>query len=263
MHTFLVLTSHGANHRITMLDSKLFSEISVLYEDSHLLAVNKPSGLMVHGDARTSEPTLTDWLLEKYPKIASVGEPMTLQDGTKIERPGIVHRLDKETSGVLLVAKTPEAFAHLKKQFQDRKTSKTYHAFVYGVVKEDRGVINRPIGKSKNDPRLWSAQRGARGTMRDAVTEYRVLRRGTDASYLEIFPKTGRTHQIRVHLKAVNHPVVCDRLYAPKREPLLGFNRLALHALRLSFTDVDGTERTVEAPLPEDFLWAEKEMRGA
>jgi 23S rRNA-/tRNA-specific pseudouridylate synthase len=131
---------------------------------------------------------------------------------------------------------------------------------VYGVVKKDRDIIDRPIGKSKSDPRLWSAQRGARGDMRSAQTEYTVLARGREHSYLELKPKTGRTHQIRVHLKAINHPVICDGLYAPKQHPALGFSRLALHAHTLSLILPSGQEKTVEAPLPEDFIEAEKAL---
>jgi 23S rRNA pseudouridine1911/1915/1917 synthase len=127
---------------------------------------------------------------------------------------------------------------------------------VYGVLKESSGVIDRPIGKSAKDFRKWSAQPGARGTLRDAVTEYQVVRQGTEATFVEVRPQTGRTHQIRVHFKAIHHPVVCDALYAPRNDRILGFNRLALHARQLSFRLMDGTMLTAEAPLPEDFQHA-------
>jgi 23S rRNA pseudouridine1911/1915/1917 synthase len=249
-------------------------EIPILYEDKNIVAINKPAGLVVHSDGRTKEPTLVDWILEKYPKIKEVGEPLIINKGQKNEqtiyRPGIVHRLDRDTSGVLVIAKTQAAFEHLKSQFQDRETQKTYHAFVYGEMKENDGIIDRPIARSRKDFRLWSAQRGARGEARDAVTEYKVLKRtatgniNTGFSYIEVTPKTGRTHQIRVHMKAVNHPIVCDALYAPKQKPALGFTRLALHARSLEFTNLDPSNKSgqakkikLEAPFPEDFVRAQ------
>lgn len=224
-----------------------------IYEDEYVVAVNKPSGLVVHEDGRTKEATLANWLTKEYPEIQKVGEPWKRQDGTVLARPGIVHRLDRETSGVIVVAKTQTAFEHLKRQFQERTIEKMYSAFVYGELKETKGVIERPIGKSAKDFRLWSAQRGAKGKLRDACTEYAVLKRGEEACFVEMYPKTGRTHQIRVHFKAIHHPVVCDRLYAPNQACILQFDRLALHAQALSFTLPDGQRITVEAPLSADF----------
>lgn len=238
-------------------------KIPILYEDEDVVVINKPAGLMVHEDGRSMEPTLVEWILTNYPDITDIGEPTFLQDGSQIDRPGIVHRIDKDTSGVLIIAKTEDAFVDLKSQFAERQISKQYAAFVYGNVKDNYDVINRPIGKSKKDPRMWSAQRGARGQMREAITEYRVRARGKDVTYLEVRPKTGRTHQIRVHMKAINHPVVCDSLYAPKMGPLLGFKRLALHAEEITFKGLSGEPITVKAPLPPDFVKAEKEIKKA
>ncbi len=231
-------------------------DAEVLYEDASVLVVDKPAGLLVHADLRASESTLVDWILRTRPEIKGVGEEMRLQNGSVIERSGIVHRLDRETSGVMIVAKTQEAFLYLKEQFQNHAVSKTYNAFVYGALPETRGVIDRPIGRNANHPRLWSAQRGARGTLREAQTEYRVLQEGAEASFIEAFPKTGRTHQLRVHFKAIHHPIVCDRLYAPKQPCLFGFNRLALHARLIRFRLPGGKEKECEAPLPADFAAA-------
>lgn len=227
--------------------------ISVIYEDSDVLVINKPIGLVVHSDGKTKEETLVDWILEHYPRMAHVGEPFTKEDGTQILRPGIVHRLDRETSGVLMLVKNQKSFEHFKKLFQNREITKIYNAFVYGEIKNTEGIIDRSIGKSKKDFRLWSAQRGARGTLREAVTEYKVLKISKDFSFVEIKPKTGRTHQIRVHFKAINHPVVCDSLYAPKRPCELGFKRLALHASALEFTTISGKIITAKAKFPNDF----------
>jgi len=227
--------------------------MDVVYEDSDVLVVHKPSGLIVHSDGKTQEPTVVDWLLEKYPNIEPVGESWTSPDGTVVLRPGIVHRLDRDTSGVLLITKTQEAFVYFKKQFQERTIEKTYLAFVYGVFKEKEGTIDKPIGKSAKDFRLKSAQPGAKGTLREAKTDYKVLRECGDVSYLELHPHTGRTHQIRVHLKAIHHPVVCDPLYAPNHECALGFKRMALHANSLTFDTLEGKRIQVESQLPEDF----------
>ena len=135
-------------------------KIDILYEDTHILAINKPAGLMVHPDGRSEGPFLTDWLMKEYPRIKNVGESMLTPAGEQIIRPGIVHRLDRETSGVMLVAKTAKGHACLKEQFKARTITKKYLAFVWGEFTEDFGTINRPIGRSGSDFRKWSAQRG-------------------------------------------------------------------------------------------------------
>ncbi|HEY4517469.1 MAG TPA: RluA family pseudouridine synthase [Candidatus Paceibacterota bacterium] len=225
----------------------------VIFEDNDVLAVNKPSGLMVHSDGKTSEPTLVDWVLEQYPELAEVGEPGKLSDGREIARPGIVHRLDRDTSGIMVVAKNQKAFEFLKSEFKNRRIKKIYNAFVYGALPEKEGTIALPIGKSRKDFPRWSAEKDARGTLREAVTDYRVLLEKPEASFVEVSPKTGRTHQIRVHFKALRHPIICDDLYAPNRSPLLGFKRLALHALSLELTLPSGARIKLETPLPQDF----------
>jgi len=230
-------------------------EIQIIYENKDIVAVNKPAGLVVHSDGRTKEPTLSDWVLEHYPETKNVGESIELSDGSEILKHGIVHRLDRETSGVILIAKNQDAFLFLKRQFQDRKIKKVYRAIVHGSFKEGRGTVDKPIGKSKKDFRRWAVA-GTRGILREAVTEYKALCGVKDFSYVEVYPKTGRTHQIRVHMKAIQHPVVCDRLYAPNKECELGMERVALHALSIDFFIRGGVEIKLEAPLPEDFKGA-------
>lgn len=229
---------------------------TILYEDEDILAINKPAGLVVHSDGKTEQHTLADWVLEKYPETKDVGEPGKTSTGVLVPRPGIVHRLDKETSGVMLVAKNQKAFDVLKKQFQKHQIVKKYLAFVYGEMKTKEGVIDRPIGRSSSDFRRWSAQRGARGEMREAVTHYKVIAVRERYSLVEVSPKTGRTHQIRVHFKAINHPLVSDSLYAPNKANELGFERLALHSEEVLFKDVNGEKHTIQAPYPEDFAHA-------
>ena len=232
----------------------------IIYEDPDILAINKPAGIVVHPDGRTKEPSVSEWLVEKYPEAKGVGKNIALEDDEEIDRSGVVHRLDRDTSGVLLLAKTKKGFEHLKKQFQSREIQKTYYAFVYGNLKDDHGTINLPIGKSPKDFRRYSASRGAFGEMRDAVTYFRVLKRIPDATLVEVKPKTGRTHQIRVHFSALQRPVVCDKLYAPTKPPMLGFNRLALHAHKVEFKDLKGESKVLEAEFPEDFQNAFKEI---
>ena len=231
----------------------ILDKISVLYEDGDVLVINKPAGLVAHADGKRTEPALTDWVESNYPASKGVGEPITLTNAGVIERSGIVHRIDRETSGVMLIAKNQPAFLHLKKQFQDRKIEKIYHTFVWGEMKDDEGIINRPIGRSKRDFRQWSAQRGARGVMREAITYYKVITKKGGFSFVEVMPKTGRTHQIRVHFKAINHPIVSDSLYAPKKEKGLGFERLALHSYSIELGLLGGKQIKVEAPYPDDF----------
>lgn len=231
--------------------------IDILYEDSSCVVINKPAGLMVHSDGRSEGPFLTDWVMSKYPELGNVGETQRSPEGEILDRPGIVHRLDKDTSGVLLIAKTNEAHAYFKDKFKNREISKKYLVFVWGELKENFGTINRPIGRSANNFPRWSAQRGARGEMREAETYWTKLWAGVDGkekfSLLQAEPKTGRTHQIRVHMLAIQHPVVCDSLYAPKKPAMLGFDRLALHSRTIEFEDVNGKKIKVLAPLPSDF----------
>jgi 23S rRNA pseudouridine1911/1915/1917 synthase len=230
--------------------------IPILYEDDRLVAVNKPAGVMTHPDGVNTEETVSDWFAAKYPESAEVGEMQMLVNGTEIRRPGVVHRLDRDTSGVLVLAKTNEAHASLKEAFHERETKKTYLAFVYGTLKEEEGMIDFSIGRSRKDFRLRSAQPKAKGRMREAITHYKVIGEIGTHSLLEVRPETGRTHQIRVHLKAIHHPVVCDPLYAPKQKCDLGFKRLGLHAYQLELPQPNGTPLIVTAPLPDDLAQA-------
>ena len=230
--------------------SRAHMDIKILYEDEDILVINKPAGLVVHPDGRTEEPSVTEWFAQMYPESKDVGEKLG-----EVERPGVVHRIDRETSGALLLAKTHKGHEILKSQFQNREIEKIYHLFAHGQVKEDRGTIDFAIGRSPADFRRWSAQRGAKGEKREAVTFFQVLKRSSEqgATFVEAKPKTGRTHQIRVHFQALQHPVVGDKLYAKGKPELLGFKRLALHARKITFKNAKGVEISIEAPYPEDF----------
>jgi len=245
-------------------------KLNILFEDDNIIAINKEAGMSVHRSANNSmkEKTVADLILESYPELENVGEIMEVEskDGIKkIPRPGIVHRLDRDTSGVLLIAKNQQTYEMLKEQFKNHKIKKTYRAFVYGVVKDPkaslksgkRGIIKAVIGRSKKDIRMWTAGRGAKEPVRDAWTEYNVLQRFKKGdhyfSYLELYPKTGRTHQLRVHLRYISNPIVSDPIYASNRERSLEIDRLALHSKKIVFALSNGDLQTVEAPYPKDF----------
>ena len=246
--------------------------IEILYEDENYLAIYKPSGLVVHADGKTNEKTVVDWILEKYPEIQGIGENMIVdgKEGSKIilQRPGIVHRIDRDTSGCLIIAKNQNAFNHLKRQFQEHKVKKVYQAIVYGNIKQDSGVIEAPIGKHRSDFRMKDAGKHARGTLREATTNFLVIDRYEHPTkrdkqkqtlkytFVELRPMTGRTHQIRVHLKYLQNPIVSDSLYAGKRKPELGIERTALHARSISFIGMNEKVISVEAHLPEDMKQA-------
>ncbi len=257
----------GAKNKV--LKTKKGLEIEILGQNPDFLVVAKPAGLVVHSDGKTEEETLCDILVQKYPEIKGVGEPARTPTGEMVDRPGIVHRLDRDTSGAMIIARNQNAFEYFKNQFQERKVQKMYAVIVWGLVKTDKGVIDRPIGRSKSDFRKWSAERFQRGELREAITEYKVLKRLDNPEHdpknhnikqsftlLEAYPKTGRTHQIRVHFKAINHPVVGDSLYAPNHPEVLGFSRLALHSKRVLFTGPKGDRFEFEAPFPADFKTA-------
>lgn len=235
-------------------------EPAILFENEHLMVINKPSGLLVHPDGKREEYSLVDWILKNRPEMTNVGEPLKMEYKGKpvsIDRPGIVHRLDRETSGIMILAKDQKTYEYLKLQFQQHSIQKEYVAIVLGHV-DPRGIITSPIGRSARDIRVWTAGRGARGVLRDAVTRYVVQKKlidkaGNKYTVVSLFPETGRTHQLRVHMKSIQHPIIGDGLYAPATVGLLGFNRVALHAKKITFKDVDNQEYTIEAELPDDF----------
>ncbi|MCL5733346.1 MAG: RluA family pseudouridine synthase [Patescibacteria group bacterium] len=211
----------------------------VVYEDKNILAINKPAGLLVHHNNNSKsagEETLADWLLKKYPEVKGVGDSS--------ERPGIVHRLDKETSGLMLVAKNQKTFDYLKNLFQSRQIKKTYLAWVSGEPKEKKGVIDKPIGLKAGT--VKHTVYGGK-MIKPATTYYRVIKTEETPegkiSLLEVTPKTGRTHQIRVHLKSIGNPVLGDKLYGSKNT---NFNRLMLHSYSLKFKNPEGKLLKIE-----------------
>ena len=212
--------------------------VEVLYEDPAVIAINKPAGMVVHAGAGNHTGTLVNALLHRFSKLSDVGGEL---------RPGIVHRLDRFTSGVILVARDDAAHRNLAAQFAGRQVEKIYLALVHGQVKQDHGRITTPILR---DPahRIRMTTRLARG--RTALTEFQVLHRYDKFTLIEVRIGTGRTHQIRVHLASIGHPVVGDKLYGA---PASTLGRYFLHAGSIAFTSPANNERvTVRAPLPVD-----------
>ncbi len=219
--------------------------LDVLYEDEVLLAINKPPGMVVHPAPGHWSGTLVSALLYRWPEPG---------EGLDSARLGIVHRLDKDTSGVLLIARTASSLAALGRQFRAREVHKQYLALVVGVPKAGRGVIDQPIGRHPAQRKKMAV----RPQGRLAATRYEVIERLDGCSLVRAFPETGRTHQIRVHLAAIGNPIVGDPLYGGGRAPgrnLIG--RQALHAEAIEFLHPSGgTRMRVEAPLAEDFTYA-------
>lgn len=202
-----------------------------IYEDDDLLAANKPAGENF------------DWALKERPELL------------------VVHRLDKETSGVILFAKNEKAQEYLRDLFKSRQIQKSYKVLVVGKIKDNSGTINLSIGRSKKTPLKRVAIGERRGKIREAVTEYKIIKTFNGFTLAEAFPKTGRTHQIRSHFAAIGHPVVCDRLYSGKR--LIcpgGLARQFLHAASIEFLLSSGTKIKIEADMPEDLKRALQEI---
>jgi 23S rRNA pseudouridine1911/1915/1917 synthase len=217
--------------------------LAILYEDDDVVAVDKPAGMVVHAGAGVHSGTLVNALLHRFGALSGVGGEL---------RPGIVHRLDRYTSGVILVAKNDAAHRKLAAQFSGRRVEKVYLALVHGAVKQESGVIDRPIAR---DPIHRTRMTARLREGRSAHTEYRVAARPPGFTFLEVKIGTGRTHQIRVHLASIGHPVAGDTLYgAPAQVPgHAALGRYFLHAHRIRFfRPADGEPVTVVSPLPPE-----------
>jgi len=229
-------------------------DIKIIYDDNDILVVDKPAGLIVFEEGPAfakvtamQRKTLIDYLIEKYPKLAEVGPP---------PRYGIVHRLDKDTSGILLVAKNNESLIFLQKKFINREVEKKYLALVDGNIKEDKGEIKTLIGRALSDKKkqkvYFPNEPGSEGK-REAITKYKVLQRFKNYTLLEIKIETGRRHQIRCHLSYIQHPIANDKVYGFKNSPVIeGLNRQFLHAAYLKIKLPTGSEKIFESELPED-----------
>ena len=194
--------------------------LEIVYEDDDVAVVNKPKGLVVHPSLTSTEPTLVNGLLYELDDLSSING---------IERPGIVHRIDKDTTGLLMIAKNDNASKSLTEQLKNHSCNRTYHALVYGVINEDKGRINAPIGRSKEDRKKMAVVKDGK----EAITNFKVLKRFKDFTYIECKLETGRTHQIRVHLEYIGHPLVGDKTYG--RRKVIGDQGQFLHAKTIGF----------------------------
>lgn len=220
------------------------SELPVIYEDEHVLVINKPTGILTHAKGElTEEFTVADYVRAR----------MTEKDLTN--RPGIVHRLDRDTSGVIICAKDSETKGKLQKQFQDRKAHKTYLAIVRGTPKKPAATLDLPIERNPKKPSTHRV--GVNG--RVAITRYEVVATNGTFSVVRLHPETGRTHQLRVHMAYVGTPIVGDRLYGSEKSPI---NRLCLHAESLEITIPDSRRETFTAEPPADFKKLMESIRG-
>ena len=237
-------------------------DIPIIYEDDDLIVINKPPGIVVNRAESVKEATVQDWaasrlsLPRKRESGSSTGSPtgpgMTTERDDFFDRAGIVHRTDKETSGLLLIAKTPPAFRELQRQFKEKMVKKTYLAIIHGKLVPPEGEIRAPVGRLP-----WNRERfGIVPGGRDAITKYKVIKLLNDISLVELYPETGRTHQIRVHLKYLNHPIIGDYLYAGRktaREDRLWAPRVMLHAAKIAFEHpTSGKMVAFAAPMPDD-----------
>ena len=221
--------------------------LTILYEDEYLLAINKPVDMVVHPSCGHRSGTLVNAILSHLERPSSLaqGDP----DNVNNQRPGIVHRLDKDTTGVILVAKDPKTQEALSSQFHDRKVEKIYRAVVEGSVKKEEDVIEGSMGRHPTlRKKMALLAKGGRYSM----TRFKVIRRLRGFTYLEVYPKTGRTHQIRVHMASIGHPIVGDELYGKKAKRLAP--RPLLHAYKILIEHpVRKAPLRVEAPVPQDF----------
>ena len=222
--------------------------MKIIFQNKNIIVVDKPAGLAVHPGVGTSEKTLVDFLLEKFPEIKDVGDAPEI-------RPGIVHRLDKETSGVMVVARNQKTFEFLKDLFKNRQIEKKYLALVHGKLKTKEGQVEGEMGRSKKDFRKQALVRGKISVRKErySLTHFKVKKEFEKYSLLEVFPKTGRMHQIRVHLHSVGHPIVGDKKYTFKEFKNIFAPRMMLHANSISFIGPDKEKYFFESRPPEEF----------
>lgn len=227
---------------------------NILIKEKDYLVIEKPAGLLVHSTHEThTELTLVDWLIKKFPGIKKVGDPVSLLKEENIFRPGILHRLDRDVSGLMIVARTQKGFDYFKKEFKLKNVKKEYIALASGVISKDEDKLIFPIARSRDGKLVALPVNSEKG--KSAATEFDVLQRFHNHTLIKLNLLTGRTNQIRIHLSAYNHPLVGDKVYASnkfQRIEKIKLKRVFLHAQRLEFTDPSGNEVKIESSLPEE-----------
>lgn len=223
--------------------------LDILYQDADIVIVNKPCGMVVHPAAGNEDGTLVNALLYHVKDLSGIGGEM---------RPGIVHRLDKDTSGLILIAKNDKAHAALSEQFKERSMEKHYRAVAFGNIKEESGLIDAPIARHPVDRKKMAIVSDGKPSQ----TEWRILEHLKGATYLDVHLLTGRTHQIRVHMHSIGHPLLGDCIYAPNIKNRVHIPRLMLHAYSLAFTHpASGKRMELTAPLSEQYETTIEKLR--
>ena len=243
---------HAEGHRFESYIAHM--KINIIYEDENVLVVDKSSNVIVAPEGSTNQETLIDELIKQFPDLKNIGSA---------PRYGIVHRLDKDTSGILLIAKNNQTLFFLQNQFKERRVVKKYMALAVGDVKKEKGIIKTLMGRSPKDRRKQKVflplEPNSEGK-REAITEFKVVKKFFDEgenkyTLLEVMPKTGRKHQIRAHLKFINHPIAGDKFYGFNKQPLpKGLERHFLHASFLKVLMPDGGEKEFQTDLPQNLI---------
>lgn len=227
-------------------------KLDIIFENRDFLIINKPAGLVIHPVKSLAEKTLVGLLIDYCPAINNVDDPARV--GQINLRPGIIHRLDKDVSGLLLVCKTQEAFNYFKKEFQNHCVIKEYLALVHGQPKKEKDIVSLALAKD-NQGKMTLAKSAHLEKIKESWTEFEVLEKFKNFTLLKVKIKTGRTHQIRIHLKSIGCPIVGDTLYKIKRKKSISLNRIFLHAFHLSFTDLDGQKHDFKIDLPKELKY--------
>ncbi|MFZ2024927.1 MAG: RluA family pseudouridine synthase [Microgenomates group bacterium] len=230
-------------------------DVSIIYEDAAFLAINKPVGVVVNRAESVKGETIQDWMEQQYPIFRHVTDE-SVEQAAFVDRSGVVHRIDKETTGILLIAKTLSSFIELQRQFKERVIQKTYLAIIHGELLPAEGEVRAPVGRLP-----WNRERfGIVPGGKESVTKYSAIKTiekdGEKLTLVSVHPETGRTHQIRVHMKYINHPLLGDYLYAGRktsRDDREWANRVMLHAWKITLQHPTTTETlAIEAPIPDD-----------
>ena len=232
-------------------------EVKIIYKDENIIVVDKPAGIKVHPSSFEEDDTLVNFLIAKFPEIKNVSDGSPGSD----LRSGIAHRLDKDTSGIMIVARNQKAFSELKRLFQERKIEKKYLALVFGKLKDKKGIIIKPIARAGNYKKQVIAGRKTKTKIREAVTEYKVIKEFDNYSLVEVVPKTGRMHQIRVHFFSLGNPIVGDKIYKLKSKVqpfsssrlILNAKRQLLHSESIKF-ELKGNKYSFQSEIPDDFI---------
>lgn len=249
--SYILRESDGIEINILEKSAKILPDENIKFEIIHknkdFIVINKPAGLLVHPSEKKERHTLISGLIYKFPKVREVGDEPDM-------RPGIVHRLDKDTSGIMVIAINQKTFLELKNKFKNREIKKVYWAIVLGKFgkTEKTGMIDKPLAKAVNYKKQVVAKEGTKTKIRTAITEYAVVKEMGNYSLVEAKPKTGRTHQIRVHMAYIGHPIIGDKIYKAKRIAEDGSKRQLLHAKSLEF-ELFEKKYFFEAKLPADF----------